>query len=81
MTITAPSTTILLFIRKPRVSSACPFPFKEKEQAEVGQSPTLCPYATATGLKAFSGNALSANDQWNGQKRIPCVIPNPAKHN
>ena len=81
MTATTQFTTIPFFICTVSASSECPFPFKEKEQAEVGQSPTLCPYATATGFEAFSGNALGTNDYWNGQKRIPCVIPRPAKHN
>lgn len=55
---TAPPITVPLFIRTASASSQRPFLLQEKEQAEVGQSPTLCPYATATGSEAFSGNAL-----------------------
>lgn len=69
MTSTAPPTTTPLFIPKPRVSSACPFPLKEKEQAEVRQSLTFCPHATATGFQEFSGNSLAFKKGIKSQKQ------------
>lgn len=68
MKSTVPFTTILLFIRTASGSLQCPFPLKEKEQAEVGQSPTFAPTLLLRGYEAFSGNALSNYGQLNGRK-------------
>lgn len=58
MKSTAQIPTVPKFIRTALASSQCPFLFSEKEQAEVRQSLTLCPYATAAGFEEFSGNSL-----------------------
>lgn len=71
----AKSFTIPLFISRNSAYNLRPFSFEKKEQAEVGQSPTFCPYAAATGLEAFSGNALFLFRSMGGIKRIPCEIP------
>ncbi len=75
MKSTAPPLISPLFIRTASASSQCPFPFKEKEQAEVRQSLTFCPYAMATGFEEFSGNSLAVWNGLNFENRIPIGIP------
>ncbi len=69
MKSTAPLPKVSLFNRTASAASQCPFLFKEKEQAEVRQSLTLCPYATATGFEEFSGNSLAVWDSIKPTKR------------
>ncbi|TKC00013.1 hypothetical protein [Pedobacter cryotolerans] len=69
MKSTAPLPKIPLFICTASSSSQCPFPFKEKEQAEVRQSLTFCPHATATGFQEFSGNSLAFSKGIKPQKQ------------
>jgi len=73
MKSTVPLLTVPLFISTASASSQCPFLLPEKEQAEVRQSLTLCPYATATGFEEFSGNSLAVWDsiksrKWNSER-------------
>ncbi|TCC86681.1 hypothetical protein EZ428_23535 [Pedobacter frigiditerrae] len=66
MKSTAPLSTIPLFSRTASGSLQCPFLLQEKEQAEVRQSLTFSPYATATGFQEFSKNSLAF---WKGIKQ------------
>ncbi|RZM22872.1 MAG: hypothetical protein EOO88_28000 [Pedobacter sp.] len=56
------------------------FSRKEKEQAEVRQSLTFCPHATATEFKEFSGNSLAFSKGIKPQNRIPFRIPATNNH-
>ncbi|MFN0293511.1 hypothetical protein [Pedobacter helvus] len=69
MKSTAPLPKILLFIRIASASSQCPFSLEKKEQAEVRQSLTFCPHATATGFQEFSGNSLAFSKGIKHQKQ------------
>jgi hypothetical protein len=62
---TAPLFIYSLFSCTASAASQSPFLLQEKEQAEVRQSLTLGPYATATGSEEFSGNSLAI---WNDIK-------------
>lgn len=54
----------------------CPFPLKEKEQAEVGQSPTfLAPCYRQGGWKYTPGILLFAKVLLKPQNSIPIGIP------
>jgi hypothetical protein len=69
MKSTAPLPTIPLFICIASAYSQCPFSLEKKEQAEVRQSLTFCPHATATGFQEFSGNSLAIGKAIKPQKQ------------